>query len=64
MFSKDDAIKGLRKDSKTITADWSGEVSLEMSSKMSEEQYSQSSSSAEPALLYWHSLQKMLWESR
>jgi hypothetical protein len=64
MLSKDDAIIGLRKDSKTITADWPGEVSLKMSSKMSEEQYSQSSSSAKPALLYWHSLQKMLWESR
>ena len=64
MLSKDDAIIGLRKDSKTITADWPEEVCLKMSSKMSEEQYSQSSSSADPALLYWHSLQKMLWESR
>ena len=62
MYSKN-AIS-LRKDSKTITADWPGEVSLKMSSKMSEERYSQSSSSAEPTLLYWHSLQKMLWESR
>jgi len=62
MFSKD-AIS-LRKDSKMIAADWPQEVSLEMSSKMSEEQYSQPSSSADPALLYWHNLQKMLWESR
>ena len=62
MYSKN-AIS-LRKDSKTITSDLPGEVSLKMSSKMSEERYSQSSSSAEPTLLYWHSLQKMLWESR